>query len=300
MVKNKNIFPHISLCIAMFVWGSSLTTMKIALVHFTPFEVMAGRMIVSALVGLPFFKHVIGHLKNKKINKILIVTVICQPCLFFIFESTALLYTTSGQASLITTLSPLLATCAAIIFLKEKVSKKMFVGFFMAFIGVVWITLSSTKIQSAPNPVLGNFLEFCAVLCGMSFAVSVRYITKYINPFHLTATMAFAGMLFYVPLSLFDFNLGTVHYEFEVSLWSSLLCIIYLGSAVTFLGYGFYNYGISQLGVAKAVIYNNSIPVITIILGAVFLNEHLSAMQIFPIMLISSGIFTAQYFSGKK
>lgn len=301
IVNNFNkILPHFYLCIAMLVWGSSLTTMKLALIHFTPFEVMAGRMIVSAIVGIPFLKFVIEHLKNKKINKLLIFTVICQPCLFFIFESTALLYTTSGQAGMITTLSPLFATCAAIIFLKEKTSKKMFIGFGLAFLGVIWITLSATKTQSAPNPILGNFLEFGAVLCGMSFAVSVRYLTKFINPFHLTTAMSYAGMFFFVPLSFFDFNLGKVTYSFYVPTWLSILCILYLGSVVTFLGYGLYSLGISQLGVAKAVIYNNSIPVITVILGAIFLEEYITLSQCIAIFFIISGIGITQYFSNNN
>ena len=45
--------------------------------------------------------------------------MLCEPCLYFLFETNALKYTTSGQAGIVSSLEPVLLVIAARIILKE-------------------------------------------------------------------------------------------------------------------------------------------------------------------------------------
>ena len=81
----------------------------------------------------------------------------CEPCLYFIFESLALQHTSAAQAGMITALLPLLVAVGAFFLLHEKIARNTWLGFALAVLGALWLTLASESDGHAPQPLLGNF-----------------------------------------------------------------------------------------------------------------------------------------------
>ncbi|GKT28956.1 DMT family transporter, partial [Aduncisulcus paluster] len=92
----------------------------------------------------------------------LIFMAFCEPCMYFVFESQAITYTSASQAGMICSTLPLLMAVSARFILNEDLSRRTLTGFALAVCGGIWLSLASESTEHAPNPVLGNFLEFLA------------------------------------------------------------------------------------------------------------------------------------------
>ncbi|PAJ73094.1 hypothetical protein CJF42_17795 [Pseudoalteromonas sp. NBT06-2] len=160
-------------------------------------------------------------------------------------------------------------------------------GFGFCILGGIALTLFSPESEHAPNPVLGNALEFVAILCAAYYAVSVKHLSTRYSPLSLIALQGLTGTLFFTPF-LFFIDLPNQYNEKVV------FSIIYLGTFVTFGAYGMYNYAISKVSVLTAAAFSNLIPVFTLMLSAILLGEFLSFEQWLSVIIIFIGLIVSQ------
>ncbi len=290
----QKIIPHLALTIGMFFWASSFIGFKFALTVYSPFEVVAGRMIIATIFCFPLLKGLKPILMHPKKRLVFIGGVLCEPCFYFLFETAALRYTSSAQAGMVVAIMPLCVAFSAWLLLKEKQHVQTWIGFILAFIGVFWLSFSGESTQSAPNPFLGNMLELGAVFCGVFYTLSCRHITTIVSSWVFTAGMALGGALFYIPLALLPIEVNHVVLDITIPSWLPLASIIYLGIMVSIVGYGLYNFGVAKLSATEAGAYVNLIPVITLIIGVYFLEEKLTIIQYIASTMILIGMLLSQ------
>lgn len=282
--------PVLALIAATALWSSSFIALKIAFRAYDPMFVIFGRMLVASLCFLVVGKRLVKSLDYQKGDyKLILFMAFCEPCLYFIFEAKAVENTTASQAGIITAMLPILVMSAAALFLKEKVSKKSWIGALIAVSGVLWLTAESSPSSDAPNPVLGNFLEFLAMVCATGYTISLKTLTDRYSPFFLTAIQALIGSIFYFPLLFIPST------ELPVR-WDPLsgMAIVYLGAVITLGAYGLFNYGIKFLPANKGTIYINLIPVFSVLLGWLVLGETFTLYQFFAGSLILGGVYLSQ------
>jgi drug/metabolite transporter (DMT)-like permease len=214
---------------------------------------------------------------------------LCEPCLYFLFEIKALENTSASQAGVIAAVLPLLVAVAARLFLKEHITRKTIAGFIAAILGSIWLSLSSEATKQAPQPLLGNFLEFMAMVCATGYIVTLKRLTSTLSPFFLTAVQAVIGFVFYLPLLFLPSTTLPTHFD-----PGAVAAIFYLGTFVTLGAYGLYNFGVSRIPVSQASAFINLIPVFTIFLGWLILSERLTALQFAAVALILAGVTFSQ------
>ena len=225
---------------------------------------------------------------KKDIKYILLMTAF-EPCLYFIFEAKALQYTTASQAGMITSMMPLMTAIGAGIVLKEAIGKRLLVGSAIAFFGAIWLSLSAQSNENALNPLLGNTLEFLAMVCGAWYAIAIRYLSQKFSALFLTAVQGFVGAIFFFPLAIWEYNTLEMHPTMETVGW-----ILYLGVVVTIGGYGMFNLALSRIEASKASVFVNLIPVFTVFLAYLFLGEVLTPTEMMASGIILCGVFISQ------
>ena len=293
--KNIDLFTILILCLAMLIWASSFIALKLAMEDIGAMTVIFGRMLIASLCFVFFIKKFTKISFTKKDIKYILLMATFEPCLYFIFESYALQNTTAGQAGMITSMMPLLTAIGAGIFLKEIISRQLVLGSVLAVIGAVWLSLDSVSSQSAPNPMLGNFLEFLAMVCGAGYTIAIRHLSNNFSALFLTASQAFIGAIFFAPFALYEFY--TLDFNpTDTSLYS----ILYLGVIVTLGGYGLFNYALSRTHASTAASYVNLIPIFTVIIAYIVLDEKLNTTQLYACFVILIGVFVTQIPSGLK
>ncbi|MCP4971130.1 MAG: DMT family transporter [Arcobacter sp.] len=99
-MKNFNYFGILSLVFAMFIWGSSFIALKSAMATLGEFTVIFFRMLIASLCFIYFIKDFIKYDFSKRDIKFILLLTLFEPCLYFIFEAKALLYTSASQATI--------------------------------------------------------------------------------------------------------------------------------------------------------------------------------------------------------
>ncbi|MCP3923588.1 MAG: DMT family transporter [Desulfobacterales bacterium] len=292
MIKNgSKSIPMIALVAAMLLWSTSFIALKIAFKTYDPMFVIFMRMFIASILFIGIFAFVKGKLfeYRKGDLKYIMFMAICEPCLYFLFEANALENTTASQAGMITSMLPVMVAIAAVFFLNEKLSFKIIGGFALTIAGALLLSYGAKKVESSPNPGLGNFYEFLAMICATGYTVSLKYLSKRYKPLFLTAFQAFIGAIFFFP---FLFTKGTqlpVHFEAI-----PVVAIVYLGSFITLGAYGLYNFGVSKIPASQASLFVNLIPLFTIILAFLVLDETFTKVQYLASIMVLAGLYITQ------
>ena len=287
--KNQNeIFAYLSITIAVILYGTTLTATKICLDYYTTSQLMTFRLLISAILFIPFLFTIYKNIRIEKRDILLILLmVLCEPCLYFLFETNALKYTTSGQAGIVSSLEPVLLLIGARIVLKEKFIKIVYVGLAIAIAGSIMLSLSSDISELAPRPLLGNFLELIAIILTDTCVITTKYLMDRYPPFFLAGIAVIGGAIFFSLMNI------STQSSFHLVLNPSLFLVIYLG-ILTVVAYALYNFAICTLPAGKFSPFLFLLPVAAVIFGWFFLGETINLKQFCACILVFTGIYICQ------
>ena len=156
-------------------------------------------------------------------------------------------------------------------------------------IGAVVLSTAAETTETAPYPLLGNFLEFLAMICAAGYMITLKKLTPRYNSWFLTMVQAFIGTIFFFPLLFIPTTILPTAFPMM-----GVAAVVYLGFFVTIGGYGLYNYGMSKVPTSQASSFINLIPVITLILGMIILGERLNLIQYIASVVVIAGVYISQ------
>ncbi|KKK33622.1 membrane protein [Mesobacillus campisalis] len=167
----KKYFAAIGLTITAIIWGSGFVASSISLDHFTPYQILAGRFMIGAIIlGILFSK------KIKNINKsILVKGAILGGFLYLAFalQTVGLQYTTPSKNAFITAVNVVIVPFIAFAMYKRKIDRYELAGTVLAVVGVGMLSL---KLSSGIN--IGDLLTLG---CAFGFAFHIFYTAKYVK-----------------------------------------------------------------------------------------------------------------------
>ena len=173
--------------------------------------------------------------------------------------------------------------------LKEHLTRRTLSGFFIAIFGVCWLSLAAEAGATAPHPLLGNFLEFVAMVCATGYIITLKKLTARFSPFFLTAVQAFVGSVFFSLLLFLPSTELPTHFSVP-----GVAAVLYLGAFITLGAYGLYNFGVSRIPVSQATAFINLIPVFAVIFGWLILGEAFTGAQYIGALIVFGGVFLSQ------
>jgi len=285
--------PLLALVMAMALWASTFVVLKVVFVEVSPLWVICARMWIAALALLAMYRFWGKAHYQKGDWRLFAAMSLAEPCLYFVFEAKALTYTSAGQAGMITAVLPLLTVGGAVLLLKEKASTRLWAGLALALVGVIWLSASGQRSAEAPNPVLGNSLEFGAMVCATIYTLSLKRLSHRYSPLWLTAMQAITGALFFLPMALVSAPLPTQ--LSSQSIWA----MVYLGLGVTLGAYGLYNFAMTRLPAARVAAFVNLIPLFSLLMAMLLLDERLNLWQMAACALVLAGVMLSQEKSEK-
>ncbi len=280
----------LALAAAVLLWGTSYAAAKTALGHFSPSVLIGLRMVMASLVLLPFWHRLPRPTYQSGDWKWLLGLGLLQPCLYFVLEVKALQFTSSGQAGTVAALAPLFVALLAWIWLKERMGLNGILGLLLSLIGVVLLSLGASHEQSAPNPLLGNSLQLLAMLCIAFYMVILKRLSSRYDTWWLTGSQNLLGVLFFLPAVITAPAGALISAPPEA--WYS---VIYLGGLVSLGGFGLYNMAMRWVPASQAAMSINLVPLIALLMGWVWLDEALSALQWVAALAIFAGVLLGQW-----
>jgi drug/metabolite transporter (DMT)-like permease len=281
--------PVISLVLAMFIWGSSFTVIKVAVATYDPFLVAFSRLCIATGVFFLLRKH-LGPVNYRKGDwKPLLLMAVFEPFLYFSLENHALRLTSSAAAATIIALLPVSVAIAAHAILNEKQGMRLWMGVLIALAGTLILTWSGEVTVHAPMPLLGNTLEFLAMLSAVGYTLMVKYLTIRYSALFLTALQSLIGSLLFLPFMLSP----AVRDGGEFS-WPAILAILYLGGIVSVFAYLLFNHALSRLPASRVAVFSSLIPVFAAFFGWLILGEAINLLQGGAMALVLVGVLYSQ------
>jgi len=281
--------PTVALVTACLIWSSSFIALKFAFRSLDPMVVIFGRMALGSACVLFLLRRLDPPDYRTGDWRAILFMALCEPCLYFLFEAAALQQTSASQAGVITAMLPLLVALAAVPLLGERVAGATLAGFSLAIGGAVWLSLVAPASPGAPNPPLGNLLEFLAMVCATGYTITLKRLSGRFSPLWLTGAQALIGSAFYLPFLFFPAT--RLPTAFDPAAW---LAVAYLGVAVTLGAYLLYTYGVSRIPASQAAAFVNLIPVFSALFGWGVLGEVVTPAMLGASVLILAGVFLSQ------
>lgn len=287
MTRQSTRVAWLLLLTAMVIWGSSFLLIKIALEAMAPMTLVWCRLMVGLFtllcLTLWFPRPTIAPADLPA----MIGMALFEPCLYFLFETHALLYTTSAAAGVTMALLPLAVAVASAVFLNEPLTTRS-LWLLVSVAGAITLALGADAQESAPRPVLGSLLLVGAIGAATGYTVVIKRLLARYPVIVLLGMQCLIGALFYTPI--WWISDGSIP-DVSARIWWAVL---YLGCVVTLGAYGLFTLALTRLPATAAGAATNLVPVVAVLLGVFWLGEHLTIMQWLGIGAVFIGLIAWQ------
>jgi drug/metabolite transporter (DMT)-like permease len=280
-------------------WGSSFVIVKIALNEgMTPVSIATFRFLVAGLlfsVVLLFRtkrRNGYKHIDVKDLPKVLFLAL-SGVTFFFTAQYTGIQMAGAAIAAiLVCFLAPILITILSTKILKEKLSRKQFLGIMMAAIGTLTVitggTLSLQFDESARTSFFfGSLILFSTPFLWTAYSIYGKKIVENYNPLLIVTYVTVLGAICLIPFSLFENSLQQV-FILSINSW---LAILYLSITCSVIGYYIWFYVIEQVGAAITSTFLFAEPLITVLFAVMFVGEEVTFSLLMGGILIFTGVY---------
>lgn len=198
--------------------------------------------------------------------------------LFRMFLITGLMRTSTGEAGILTGVTPAFTAILARAVLKEPAGGKKFLGIFCTVIGVFIIQgLFLPGNRFSMEHLAGNMLVLCAAACESLFSILSRIFVRRsgtgemppIHPMVQTAIVSAIAMILSLVPSLFENPLTRL----EAIGGKEWFALLWYGVFVTALAFIFWYAGIQRCSAVTAAAFSGMMPFTSLVLSVLLLGE---------------------------
>lgn len=202
---NKKIAAVLIGIVAVF-WGLSFVAISQLLNYLEPIQILALRWTLSSIVFIIFIAlgKIRFNLKNKNVI-FLLLTGLCEPCIYSVFETYGIKYTSASVSAIFIATIPSVTLLASVILFKKNPGILGISGIVIALAGVV-VTTAFAKEFSAEGHVIGYFIMSGAVIAGTIYGFACKKAGETYDASSITAVMAFLGMIVFNSMCLIRGN----------------------------------------------------------------------------------------------
>jgi drug/metabolite transporter (DMT)-like permease len=290
---NRKLFlVYACAILAMIFWSYSFIWYKEVFVFFKPLTLILFRLIISSafLFILTLSLRRLNRIHKEDIKHFFLLAFF-EPFLYFIGESFGVSLIPSSLAAVIVATIPLFSPIGAFYFHSERISKMNFLGIVVSILGVGIVIFYKGFGQIDANPI-GVSLMFVAVFAALCYSVVIKKMTTKYSIFSIITYQNTFGIIFFVPLFfIFEFD----HFKTVKITWDAMVPLLKLGIFSSTFAFIFFTFSIKNLGITKANVFTNMIPVLTAILAWIYLGEEFTFTKIVGIFVVIGGLFLSQF-----
>jgi drug/metabolite transporter (DMT)-like permease len=272
------------LTFCVIVWGSNFVFGKILVQDFSPTLLTSLRLffIVLFLIGLSSHKKHVKRLDKTVLFAIVslgAIGVFINQWTFFVGLQTA----DPTTSALVLATTPIVTSFLAAIFLKEKITIRMFLGSIVAILGIYFVvtkgSFSSITVDTGLIWIVITMFTFAIMI------IITRVLSQKIDPLTITLYSNIVGFILSIP---FVFILDhPLQMSAKLSDWALLI-----GTAVVVHGLAtlIWNNNIRHVDASKASILSNLEPFVAMIMGLFLLFKPVTGIEIIGSLFIVGGV----------
>ncbi len=292
MVKSTDslLKYYVYIILSMLFWGLSFIWTSLALKSFEPITIIFFRLVLSSLFLL-FIIKLSGNYERieKPDRKWFMLLALAEPFFYFLGENFGLQFVSPAVTSAIIATIPLMTPLVAYILLKEKIDKTTVLGIIISFSGIIYMLVNKDLTLNAS--LKGILLIFLAVFSAVAYTFFIRKLAHKYKAITILTWQNIIGSVYFLPLFIV-FDLQRVLSNSFTG--ESLLAIVQLSVFASSLAFWLFIIVVAKLGMVKANIFTNLIPVFTAIFAYFIVGETITMQKVIGIILVIGGIMISQ------
>lgn len=290
-MNRERTFGLLCLIAVMIIWGSTFVVTKTAAREIPPLTLATLRFVIASVILVPIAlsRGGLQRLPQPLPWRNLILMALTGVAAFAITFNYALVYGAAAQGAIVYALVPAGIALAAVLFLRERVSRWRVLGMVLSVIGVVIVAAGGDSSFDAPNPVLGAMWMFGAVLAWTSYTILAKRLAA-ADPIVTIAVVSTLGAMMLLPVATIEVLTSSVAFEPTLAAWGGALFLGVFASALAYIAYGF---ALRVLDATVVGVYTNLNPIIGVAAAVLFLGEVLYPSQIAGGLIAFAGMWLA-------
>lgn len=286
------LLAHIGALVTVTCWGTSFLCTKVLMESggFTPVEVYVYRFVLAYLILLAMtFRKIFSDSWKDEFQ--FLISGICCGSLYFITENYALKATTTGNVSLLASVSPLFTTMLMAIIFKSRIRFGEIIGSVLAFTGVACVIFSHGEgFEIHPA---GDLLALSASLSWAVYTIAVRSLIPRYSSLFITRKLFLYGVLTAVPLLFLQQQPLHIGELFNLSNPQYIVNLLFLVVMCSVVSYLMWNEAMKILGSVSANNYLYMQPLVTMIAAYFVFDEKIYLLGYIGCALIIGGLIIA-------
>ena len=282
--------------LALLLWAVNFSFVKIALREFSPLA-FNGIRLVFASACLMFFLFLSGERVSIQrahflpfLGLGLLGNTIYQMVFIFGIDRT-----TASNSAIIIASSPILIAILSLWMKHEKLHPASWIGIAISFAGLYFVVTSRYGvIRLTEQSFAGDMLIFIGNISWAFFTVLSKPLLTRVSPLKLSAWTMSLGTMLYVPFCVRDL-LTAPYARISLEAWVILL---YSGLFSLGICYVIWYSSVKRVGNSRTSVYDNILPVFTVVFAYFLLGERLSTVQALGALVIFLGVYLTR--SGYK
>ena len=293
-LKKIHIPVWIYALLATLFWGMSFIWTSILLKDYEPVTIIFIRLIISTLFlfSVMFLTRSFTLIRRKDLL-LLAASSVMNPFLYFLMENYGLKYSSPAIAAVIISTIPVFSPIPAYFIFKERLTWYNFAGIAISFAGIL-LMLIAPGFSFASNP-LGILFLFGAVVSALIYSVTLKKLSAGYSPLTIISWQNLTGILLFLPFFLVFELKKTLAVPLTYDIISSFLFLALLASS---LAYVFFVKSVKALGITKANIFANLIPIVTAVFSFILLGEVFTIRKVAGILVVIAGVLLSE--AGKR
>jgi len=292
-VKQSKTLTYILITASVIFWGISfILTKELFLTeeHMTVTALITLRLAIASAVMLPALALTrrLQRIRRQDIKWFLLLAL-CEPFIYHLCETNGVRLVSGSLASVVIATIPLFVPFGMWIAYRQRLKPSLILGVALSLAGVV--LMLGGEIGFHGTALQGLLFLSGAVVIAVVYTILLVKIVDHYNPLVVTTWQNLIGLAYFLPL-LLAFDAPTL----PMLSWSPkmLLLILTLGILCSTLAYAGYNYGVRNLGASEACIFNNAIPVFSLIAAVAIGQEEFSWLKLLGMTIVIAGVVIAQ------
>jgi len=292
-LKNNKLLIIAAFFSIYVIWGSTYLFNKVAVTELPPFFLAGIRFLTAGVLMIilaTFLKHDVSITKKQIINSVI------AGFFFLVYGNGvfvwALKYVDSGFGALLASTQPLFVLFLLRLIDRKPFQKKSMIGVALGVLGM-YLLVSQQELTTSEGSLLGVFMILTCVLSWSYGSVFVSKASLPKSPLVSTSyQMLAAGSILLIGSICFNEQWSSpLNWSSNVKV--AMLFLILFGGVVAFTAFNFLLKKVATEKVATSAYVN---PVIALLLGWYFLDEHITPQSI----IAGSVLLTGVYFINSK
>lgn len=284
---NRWIWSSGKVIVAMSIVGSSVVAGKLVVQSFPIFLANELRFLVAAIILIPLWIKIEGF---STLNRKELVAIFLQALLGVFLFNLLMLHglskTTAMEAGIITGTLPVCTAFLSYFILKEKLTRNMGISILLAVVGAILMNIANTTNHYSTS-LLGNLFILGAVICESLFIIIGKLISYRMSALTVSTMVSLFGVILFFPFAVaesryFEFK------EISVAEWG---LVLYFGIVVTVIAFLLMQQGLAVISASWAGVLTSLLPISSMILSSILLDEKITNLQVCSFFLIIAAIY---------